>query len=447
VNPLLDSTSERTRLAGLVALGAVQVTLYGVLAIWEGYQTRPHIAMLLALLAFSFYLATLVTARGLSGRRAFAVAIAFGLAFRILLFPEAPFLSDDYFRYLWDGVVQLGGVNPYRYPPADPTLAGIDDALRAQVNHPEIRTIYPPLAQLVFWAAAKVSAGSYLSLKTVWLACDIGIAVLLYRLVPEERRLQAWMLYWWSPLVVVEVYWNAHLDLLGVAFVIALLALARQSPIKSHAIGVAVAVASLVKYFAVAFLPAAARTGRSYRVLAGFALVVALASVRYANSGIANMFEGLLTYAQHWRFNAGLYRALEWALVYSTLAKMVAAAVVTLVVVNSVRNRWSIERTLFWITGTVLVLSPTVHPWYLLWMVPLLAVRPNRGWIYLTGSVFLAYYGLGSFQASGVWPEPLWLQLMIYGPFFVLLMADAWRGSWWQAAREAIRIAPRPRDV
>ena len=447
MNPLLDSISERTRLATLVALGAVQVAIYGALAIWEGYQTRPQIAMLLALLAFALYLAALVNARRLSGRGAFVVAIAFGLAFRILLFPKAPFLSDDYFRYLWDGIVQLGGVNPYRYAPADPALAGIDDTLRAQVNHPEIRTIYPPLAQLVFLAAAKVSAGSYLTLKAVWLACDIGIASLLYRLVPEERRLQAWMLYWWSPLVVIEVYWNAHLDLLGVAFVVVVLALAKQNPIKSYGIGVAVAAASLVKYFAIAFLPAAARTGRSFRVTAAFAFVAALVTVPYASSGVANMFEGLLTYAEHWRFNAGLYRVLEWALASSALAKTMAAVVVTLVVINSVRNRWTIERTVFWVTGTALVLSPTVHPWYLLWMVPLLAIRPNRGWTYLTGSVFLAYYGLGSFRASGMWPEPWWLGLMVYGPFFVLLVADAWPGSWWRAAWEAIRIAPESRDV
>jgi multisubunit Na+/H+ antiporter MnhF subunit len=445
VNSLLDSTSERTRLAGLIALGAVQIAIYGVLAIWEGYQTRPHIAMLLALLAFAFYLAALVMARGLSGRRAFAVTVAFGLAFRILLFPEAPFLSDDHFRYLWDGIVQLSGVNPYRYAPADQAMAGIDDTLRAQVNHPEIRTIYPPLAQLVFFAAAKVSPGSYLTLKAAWLACDIGIALLLYRLIPVERRLPAWMLYWWSPLIVIEVYWNAHLDLLGIVFVVAILALAKQSPVKSHVIGLAIAAASLIKVFAVAFLPAVARSGRPYRALAGFALIVAVASVRYANVGSSTMLDGLFTYAQHWRFNPGLYRVLEWVFVSATLAKAVAAAIMILVVFNSVRNRWSVERTVLWVTGTILMLSPTVHPWYLLWMVPLLALRPNRGWLFLTGSVFLAYYGLGSFQSSGVWPEPWWLQMMIYGPFLLLLIADAWHGSWWQAGGEAIRIAPKAR--
>ena len=447
MNSPLDYTSEPTRSVGLIALGAVQLGIYGSLAIWEGYQTRPHIAMLLVLSASLFYLLALFTAQRLSGRRMFGVAVAFGIAFRAFLFPEAPFLSDDYFRYLWDGIVQLGGINPYRFAPGDPALAGIDDALRAQVNHPEVRTIYPPLAQLVFLAAAKISAGSYLTLKTAWLVCDVVIAALLYRLVPEARRLQAWLVYWWSPLVVVEVYWSAHLDLLGVAFVVIALALAKQVPIKSHAIGMAVAAASSIKYFAVGFLPAAARAGRPLQVLAGFVLVVALASIRYANVGITNTFEGLLTYARDWHFNAGLYRVLEWVFVSSTLAKVVAAAIVLVVVSGSARNRWSVERTAFWVTGAILMLSPTLHPWYMLWMVPLLAVRPSRGWLYLTGSVFLGYYGLGSFQASGEWPEPWWLPMTVYGPFLVLLVADALRGSWWQAALGAIKTAPGPRDV
>ena len=174
---------------------------------------------------------------------------------------------------------------------------------------------------------------------------------------------------------------------------------------------------------------------------------MALVSVPDTTSGVANMFEGLLTYAQHWRFHAGLYRVLEWVLVFPMLAKATASAIVLLVVVNSVRNRWSIERTVFWITGATLMLSPTVHPWYLLWMVPLLAIRPNRAWTYLTGAIFLAYFGLDTYRVSGLWPEPWWIVLMIYGPFYILLLADAWRGSWWQSAREVIRIGSGSRDA
>lgn len=444
MNSQIVPASDRQRLAAFAALGAAQAVVYGVLSAWDGHLDRPSIAMLMALLAFALYLAALALARPLSGRRALAVAVVLGLLFRVLLLPEPPFLSDDYFRYMWDGLVQLRGVNPYRYAPADPALAGLNDALRAQVNHPEIRTIYPPLAQLVFALAALLAEGSWLLLKVVWLACDVAIALLLYRLVPEGRRLQAWTLYWWSPLVIIEVAWNAHLDALGVLFVIIALALARPVRLRSAGVGLAIAAAALVKYFALAFLPAAARAGRPLRVVAAFIIGLALLSAPYASAG-RYMFEGLLTYAQAWQFNDGLYRLLVLVVASPNVAKMVAAAIVLLIVVNSVRNEWSLERTVFWVTGAILMLSPTVHPWYLLWMVPLLALRPNRGWLYLSGSVFLAYYGLAAYRAEGVWPEPWWIRLSIYGPFLILLVVDGWRGSWWQAAWEAVRIGRRPR--
>jgi hypothetical protein len=424
-------------LSALGALGTAQLVVYAALAFWDGYHERPMVAMLLCLLAFVLYLGATAAAGSASGRAAFLAATVFGLAFRITLLPEPPFFSDDHFRYLWDGLVQLEGVNPYRYAPADPGVAGIDDALRAQVNHPDVPTIYPPLAQVVF-ALAALTGGGWIALKLVWLACDLAIAALLFRTVPVERRLQAWMVYWWSPLVIIEVAWSAHLDLAGVLFLVAALKLARGSPPRSARMGLALAAAGLVKYFAAALVPAAARIGRPGRVLAAVAVGTAVLYAPYAFAG-RGMFVGLATFAESWRFNDGLFRVLAWITASPGVAKAVAAAVVLSIVIQSVRNAWTLERTAFWVTGAILMLSPTVHPWYLLWMVPLISIRWNRAWLYLSGSVFLAYYGLGTYRTVGVWPQPWWAVLIIYLPFYALLLADAWRGSWWQAQWEAIR--------
>ena len=163
----------------------------------------------------------------------------------------------------------------------------------------------------------------------------------------------------------------------------------------------------------------------------------------YAWAG-ADLFAGLRTYAEAWRFNDGAFGILAWATRSVTVAKLVAGAAVVAVVMSSVRNDWSLEKTAFWVTGAILLLSPTVHPWYLLWMVPLIALRPNRAWLYLSGSVFLAYYGLTAYRAQGVWPEPLWVKLLIYGPCLILLVVDGWRGSWWQAAWWSIRAYKLP---
>jgi hypothetical protein len=426
------------RTAAFCILGTAQAAVYFTIAAWDGYYDRPSAAMALALLAFLFYLAAIASARGLSSRTAVGLAVALGLLFRGLLLPEPPFFSDDYFRYLWDGLVQLRGINPYRYAPADPTLAGIDDALRAKVNHPEVRTIYPPLAQVLFAVSAAISQKSWIVLKSAWLLCDLGIALVLFRLVEPARRLQLWTLYWWSPLVIVEVTWNAHLDLLGVLPLVLALWLARASPARSAALGIAIASAALVKYFAAAFIPAATRSGRAGRTLTAFALMILLLHIPYAGAG-KSMFEGLFTYAANWRFNDGLFQVLAWVTVSQRIARGTAAVLVLLVVFQSVRNEWSMERTVFWVTGAILMLSPTLHPWYLLWMVPLLSLRPSRAWLYLSGSVFLAYYGLGVYRTDGSWPEPWWVKLAVYGPFFALLIRDAWRDSWWQASWEILR--------
>jgi hypothetical protein len=424
------------RLAAFVALGAAQAAVYLALATWQGYQTAPRQAVALACFAFILYLGSLRAARPLASGGAFIAALALGLLFKGLLLPEPPFLSDDYFRYLWDGAVQLRGINPYRYAAADPALAGIDDALRAQVNHPQVRTIYPPLAQIGFALNAALGGG-WLGLKVLWLVCDAALAALVYRLVPSDRRLQLWTLYWWSPLVVVEVAWNAHLDLLGVLPVVAAVWLARRQAPRSAGLGAAIAAATLVKYFPAALLPAAARGRNAVRVIAVFVACLVLVYIPYLAAG-RHLFAGLFTYAGAWRFNDGLFLLLAWLTGSLSAAKVAGAAVIAVLIAQSVRNRWPFERAALWIIGAILVLSPTLHPWYVLWMVPLIAVRPNRAWLYLSGSVMAAYYGLGTYRSEGVWPEPWWLKLVIFGPFFVLLVRDAWRDSWWQAAWEHV---------
>jgi hypothetical protein len=238
--------------------------------------------------------------------------------------------------------------------------------------------------------------------------------------------------------VVIEVAWNAHLDLLGVLPLVIALWLARLPSLRPLALGLALAGAALVKYFAALVVPAAARSAGPARLAAAFGVLVLALYAPYASAG-GDLFAGLFAYARSWRFNDGLFWLFSWSTGSTSAAKLIAAAVLALIVVNSVRNEWSLDRGAFWITGAILLLSPTVHPWYLLWMVPLIAIHPNRAWLYLTGSVFLAYFGLSTYRTNGVWPQPWWIRLAVYGPFFLLLVADAWRGSWWAAAWEEIR--------
>ena len=91
---------------------------------------------------------------------------------RVALLPLAPELTDDFYRYLWDGHVQLAGTNPYLYAPGAPEVEGLRTAWHHLINNPTVPTIYPPLAQLVFLMIA-LGGSSITLMKLIWIACDL----------------------------------------------------------------------------------------------------------------------------------------------------------------------------------------------------------------------------------------------------------------------------------
>ncbi|HET6476589.1 MAG TPA: hypothetical protein VFH93_10995, partial [Thermoleophilia bacterium] len=86
-------------------------------------------------------LATAATSLPLRG------AIVAAVLLRLIFLPVMPSLSDDYHRYVWDGRVQLAGVNPYKYRPYEHQLDRVAYSGRDLINHDELKTVYPPLAQ------------------------------------------------------------------------------------------------------------------------------------------------------------------------------------------------------------------------------------------------------------------------------------------------------------
>ena len=388
----------------------------------------------------------------------------FALLFRVILLPLDPVLSDDVWRYLWDGVVQQGGINPFLHPPSAPELEALRTPWHPLINNPDVPTIYPGAAQLTFLAVA-LAGGGLLLLKTVLVAAELGAAALLYTVArrlgaPPARTL---ILVLWSPLAVVETAWSGHVDSLGLLFLVLALAaattpggkgalaaatplgerralvaatlpggkgaLAAATPLggrRALVAGGALALAAMVKVAPAAALPPFLRY-LGWRAGAGFGLAALLVMLPYLGAG-PRLLTGLFTYAEHWRFNEALFGVLE-ALVPGPRAPRFLAGVLVLAVVAGVTwKRFPPDRALLWILGTGLLLSPTLHPWYLLWILPLAALRGNRGWLLATGTILLAYWGLGAYQRTGVWPHPDGLRLLIWAPPLLLLGMEGIRG-------------------
>jgi hypothetical protein len=84
-------------------------------------------------------------------------------------------------------------------------------------------------------------------------------------------------------------------------------------------------------------------------------------------------------------------------------------------------------RSSYLTVSAILLLTATVHPWYLLWIAPFLAIYASPAWLYLTLSVALAYHAAYLATPGRAWEDVVWVKLVEYAPFFVLAIASSWR--------------------
>ena len=174
------------------------------------------------------------------------------------LFGDA-FLSSDVYRYVWDGIVQQAGINPYRYVPADGALMALRGASEGNI-YPAINranyahTIYPPFAQIFFWFVTFVSP-TLVMMKTALVLCE-GVTTwsLLWLLRALGRRREQIILYAWAPVLIWEIAGSGHLDSLAMALIgLALVARYQRRPVLT---GLFLALAVLTKLYPLVLFPA-----------------------------------------------------------------------------------------------------------------------------------------------------------------------------------------------
>ena len=98
----------------------------------------------------------------------------FAVVFRVTLLFSPPTLSDDVFRYVWDGSIQNHGINPYLYPPEGSDISAFRDQFWTSINNKHIPTIYPPLLQILF-RVADLTSHTPMAMKVLFMVCDIGV--------------------------------------------------------------------------------------------------------------------------------------------------------------------------------------------------------------------------------------------------------------------------------
>ncbi len=377
-------------------------------------------------------------------------ALVCGLVFRATLLVRSPDLSDDLLRYVWDGRVAAAGRSPYELPPADPGLSSLRDSRWRAMSYPDALTIYPPAAEFLFKVGA-VSGSPELFLKTVFAAADLSVVWLLGGFPGGEF---ASALYAAFPLPVIESAGMGHVDSVGIALLLASLLLLRRG---SRALsGLAAALSVLVKYVSGAALLPWLRRGK-LAFFAGFLLAGGLLWRAGKGSG-PSPATGLANFATRWEGNSVFYPAVRrvvselrlperakaryaewksrrpqrpwmervWPYFYaeffarSALALVLAAGLVTI----AIRIPDPVRATGASI-GLLLLVSPVLHPWYLLWALPFAALSRSAPFLYLSAAVPLAY---GLLYRTAFLSSPVIL-LLEYVPFSALLLREVWRAE------------------
>lgn len=415
----------------LILIGLLMEVCY--LSFFFGVEGPGEVLLLIAVNALVIGLLMVLLRIGWKGpdvressRRSCLIVFAFGVLFRLTLVPHAVVGSDDIYRYLWDGTVAASGVNPYLYLPTDARLSLLATAdLPAKVNHPDMRTAYPPMAEGLFLLSHLLFGDSGTGLKFLLVAIDCVTLLLLWRLLRGRLDpLPAFTLYAWSPLPVLYFGLDGHVDALGIPFLLAALLLCLSSrPVRGIA---SLGLGALAKLVPLLLIPAfldVEKGIRRVRVVLIPLVITALGYMLYYEP-TQGVFDSLRTLGSKWEFNGSLFSVAYFLSGSNEIAHDVSAFLLALFLALVVFLKRPLLEKAFWGLAGAILLSPVVHPWYLTWLAALLPLRWSPSAFGLLALSFIPNVVVYQYRAFGLWNDQPLLLLLEYIPVFLLLAVE-----------------------
>jgi alpha-1,6-mannosyltransferase len=387
-------------------------------------------AGLLGVMLASFY--HVLTQPDLTSARERQLIWIFAILFRCTLLGTWPHCSDDIFRYTWEGRVQRAGYSPYDYPPAAPELVSLRDASYPYINHKGIPTIYPPLTQLTFRLGTYLGDGlrqvmsslraGILSQKLIFVAFDLLVLALLSQILRErslsEKRL---LLYAWNPLVVLEFAGSGHNDALGIFYLLAgLWAWQNRQYVWG---GLGLAASFLCKYVSILLVPWLLWQER-WKALAVYVGFIVMGFLPFCACWM--MAHGAQHYLANWQFNGSLFTISQAVLGQATRAKIFVACLLGGISGWVGIKEQDMMRGMAVLIAAALLLAPTVHPWYFIWLIPFLCLFPHPAFILWNGSLALSYTVLCRYARYQTWDLHPAIQALEYIPVYGTLLYSLW---------------------
>ncbi|MFN3589124.1 MAG: glycosyltransferase 87 family protein [Spirosomataceae bacterium] len=397
------------------------------------FGEREEIWRLWALvsLAFLFYIFLIREEKGFSQKFIFFSA----LALRIPFLGQEPLLSDDFYRFFWDGQLWISGYNAYEWLPS--TFMATNQVLFSQelfnqLNSPNYYTVYPPLNQFIFSLSAYLSGNDVnqfvFVLQLILFGVEMSILWVILKLSTIKKKFRP-ELYYFNPLICLEFTGNIHFEGLLVSFLLLAYVIHTKYNklwITSLLWGLSVATKLTPLIFAPLIWFHLTKKQRFSFFTLAFLFNALLFLPLFQISTFTHILSSINLYFQHFEFNASVYFVLRWFgnLLYGYNPIATLGPILSLFTFFGIwwisyrfRTRRIVEVAL-WIQLLFILLATTVHPWYLFPLILLSSVSSWRFPLIWSWLVFLTYFS----YATVPYEENLYL----VGLEYTLVIGFAW---------------------
>lgn len=362
--------------------------------------------------------------------------ITAGILFRMIWLFAIPALSDDFYRFVWDGRLLANRYNPFLYIPAEimqiPEMVVLIKAneLFQHLNSPNYYSVYPPLNQYFFGVISLISGNNLrlnvILLRVIILLAECGTLWLLHRINKKQHRKLNISLYALNPLVIIELSGNLHFEAAVIFFLVLTYYLfINKAVLWKPALTLASAVC--VKMLPLIFIPLIInkigwKKGITFSLLTGFFCLVfsfPLISLQV----IENILASVNLYFQSFEFNASVYYLIReigyWVYGYNIIGfagRALSIIAFVLILYLSFNNK-TIKKPL-WAAKAVLTIyllfATTVHPWYITPLILLSCFSNFRYALLWSALIPLTYFSYTTIPYN----ENLWLVSLEYAAVF-----------------------------
>lgn len=368
--------------------------------------------------------------------------VGVGLLFRLIFLFSIPNLSQDFYRFIWDGRMIISGLNPYLFSPND--LMNTHHGLFAQMQilHNGMGALsaqhfsnYPPLHQLPFVLAALFSGksiiGSVVVFRILIILSDVGILVfgkkLLNALALPTKNI---FYYFLNPLVIIELTGNLHFEGLMLFFLVLAFYFVYQN--KSARSAIFMSFSILTKLLPILLLPLLIHRLNPKNILRYFAIVGVLLILFFLPffelDFLNNYGKTVGLWFTNFEFNSSVYTLMKKCTAYFfgiNLIKCmpyITAVLMTIMFIyflcTKPKEKKNIPVLSLWILTFYFLIATTVHPWYICSLVLLCCFTKYRFALVWSGTVFLSYFAYGQNYVSDntIWET---LEYLIFGGYMV----------------------------